>query len=529
MLTQYRRRKIYQVTEENSQHSAEADGSQESQPEVSAGYDSYRSLADSNLIIFVPKHTVPPFRFKAGGWELLQTSIDLGPAARARVAQKGFSIERANPESSDEIVPSDHDEPTPPSPEVELAIDLDPAAKAPVAEKGFFIDTANPISAGDLIPSDYDSPTKPFLEVEFALVIGRMIDSVRNSPEEIRQVIYDLARFKLQEQLLQVNAEERRHTQQALEVAIRGVEAFSEKHPHILSPEHQPQLRGPSTGSIHQERTPQAALSPHLESVPQVGPGLRLVSARSAGGSAHNSGLRSYLARTFAMIIILAAILVAIQQREALQRLAHNLPKLEWKTAIEQPSALSQASNPAVSAPPPVKPATLRPTDYGVYAISNDALFDLSLLPGRPPDIRIAVSPPLTTPSRTILPNGHLKFIVFSRDLASSIAERPEVRIVAKVAREFSPTVSGKKLADDAWVMRNISFPLRSSPVSDSPEMIELHSEDPALELTPGRYALVLKTQAYDFSVEGNVVDPKQCIERIVGSAGAFYSDCKNP
>jgi hypothetical protein len=89
--------------------------------------------------------------------------------------------------------------------------------------------------------------------------------------------------------------------------------------------------------------------------------------------------------------------------------------------------------------------------------------------------------------------------------------------------------VSGKKLADDAWVMRNISFPLRSSPVNDNPEMIELHSEDPALELTPGRYALVLKTQAYDFSVEGNVVDPRQCIERIVGSTGIFYSDCKNP
>jgi hypothetical protein len=517
------------VTEENSQHSAEADGSQESQPEVSAGYDSYRSLADSNLIIFVPTHTVPPFRFKAGGWELLQASIDLNPAARARVAEKGFSIERANPESSDEIVPSDPDEPTPPSPEVESAIDQDLATKAPVAEKGFFIDTASPISTGDLIPNDHDRPTKPFLEVEFALVIARMIDSVRNSPEEIRQVIYDLARFKLQEQLLQANAEERQHTQQALEIAIRGVEAFSEKHPRILSPEHQPQLRGPSTGSTHKEPTPQAALPPHLETVPQVGPGLRLVSARSAGGSAHDSGLRSYLGRTFAMIIILAAILVAIQQREALQHLARNLPKLEWKTAIEQPSALSQASNSAVSAPPPVKPATSRPTDYGVYAVSNDVLFDLSLLPGRPPDIRIAVSPPLTTPSRTILPNGHLKFIVFSRDLASSIADRPEVRIIAKVAREFSANVSGKKLADDAWVMRNITFPLRSSPVNDNSEMIELHSEDPALELTPGRYALVLKTQAYDFSVEGNVVDPRQCIERIVGSTGIFYSDCKNP
>jgi hypothetical protein len=59
--------------------------------------------------------------------------------------------------------------------------------------------------------------------------------------------------------------------------------------------------------------------------------------------------------------------------------------------------------------------------------------------------------------------------------------------------------------------------------------MSELHSEDPALELTPGRYALLLKTQAYDFSVEGNAVDPSHCIERIVGATGVFYSGCKNP
>ena len=59
--------------------------------------------------------------------------------------------------------------------------------------------------------------------------------------------------------------------------------------------------------------------------------------------------------------------------------------------------------------------------------------------------------------------------------------------------------------------------------------MYELHSEDPALELTPGRYPLVLKTQAYDFTVEGNPVDPKQCIERIVAANGTFYTDCKKP
>jgi hypothetical protein len=250
---------------------------------------------------------------------------------------------------------------------------------------------------------------------------------------------------------------------------------------------------------------------------------------RNATGLVKRSGPWSYPRRTAAIIVILIAILVAVQRRESLQYFVHNLPKLEWKTPLEAHNAPSQVSNPPVSVAPSEKSATLRPTDYGVYAISNGELFDLSLFPGRPPDIRIAVSPTLTTPSRTILPNGHPKFIVFSRDIASNITDRAEVRIMAKIAREFSANVAGRKAIDDAWVIRNISFPFRSSPVRDNPEMRELHSEDPSLELTPGRYTLVLKTQAYDFSVEGNVVDPRQCIERIVGPTGAlYYSDCKS-
>jgi hypothetical protein len=65
--------------------------------------------------------------------------------------------------------------------------------------------------------------------------------------------------------------------------------------------------------------------------------------------------------------------------------------------------------------------------------------------------------------------------------------------------------------------------------VSDNPEMYELHSEDPALELTPGRYALVIKNQSYEFSIQGQIVDPRQCIERIATSNGTFFSECKKP
>lgn len=381
------------------------------------------------------------------------------------------------------------------------------------------------MTSGDLIPSDRDRPEQASLEVEFALVIARMIDSLKDNPEEMRQAIYELARYKLQDQLPDVTAKEKERTQQALEAAIRGVEAFKEEHVGIAAPARPLQLGGPRTAS-----TAGDVFYPEL--IPQVGPGSHsnVDAERNAGGSKHTHTPWSRLRRTAAMIAILVAILVTVQQRERLLSLAHILPKPEQRTTIEDRLAPLQASNhPAPApAPPPAKPAPLRPTDYGVYAVSNDALIGLDVLPGRPPDIRVAVSAAITAPSRTVLPNGHPRFIVFRRDLAS-IADRAEVRILAKIAREFSTGVINKKPEEDTWVMRNISFPFRLSPVNDNPEMFELHSEDPALELTPGRYALVLKTQAYDFSVEGKAVDPKQCIERIVASNGTFYSACKAP
>jgi hypothetical protein len=231
------------------------------------------------------------------------------------------------------------------------------------------------------------------------------------------------------------------------------------------------------------------------------------------------------------VIAILVGVLGIVQQRERLLSLTDSLPKLGWQTASEPPRPPIQIANDPAPQPPPVKPAPLRPTDYGVYAIGDDALSELQLLPGRPPDIRIAVSAAIKIPSRTFLTNGHPKFIVFRRDVGSNISDRAEVRVIAKVAREFSSEVAGKKPSDgeDIWVIRNVSFPFRSSPVTDNPEMYELHSEDPGLELTPGRYALVLKSQSYDFSVVGKTIDPKQCIERIVASNGIYYTDCKSP
>jgi hypothetical protein len=59
--------------------------------EIAPGtFDNYRSVGDPEVMMFVSSGVVPPFRFKAGGWDLLHSSIDLGPAMKARIAEKGF-------------------------------------------------------------------------------------------------------------------------------------------------------------------------------------------------------------------------------------------------------------------------------------------------------------------------------------------------------------------------------------------------------------------------------------------------------
>jgi hypothetical protein len=59
-------------------------------------FDCCRSLADFKLMIFVARDVVPPFRFKAGGWEFLHSVAELEPAMQIRVAEKGFFMFRAS-------------------------------------------------------------------------------------------------------------------------------------------------------------------------------------------------------------------------------------------------------------------------------------------------------------------------------------------------------------------------------------------------------------------------------------------------
>jgi hypothetical protein len=185
---------------------------------------------------------------------------------------------------------------------------------------------------------------------------------------------------------------------------------------------------------------------------------------------------------------------------------------------------------PSVSASQPSGLAL--PAVYGVYASNNGQFHELDPLPGRVPDPRVLISSAITKAGQTILPDGKIVFVVFRRDLATNPPDRVTVRVIAKIAREMKFSQTGKMTTtelDDLWVIRNKSYEFRVAPVSENPDMLVIQPENSDFVFPAGRHGLVLKGQAYDFSVAGPVMDPAYCLERLEGANGIFYSECRQP
>jgi len=74
--------------------------------------------------------------------------------------------------------------------------------------------------------------------------------------------------------------------------------------------------------------------------------------------------------------------------------------------------------------------------------------------------------------------------------------------------------------------VRGGAIDLRIAPVAANKEMILIRPADPNFTLSPGRYVLMFKNQAYDFSVAGTVSDTAHCLERADLQDGSVYSEC---
>ncbi len=170
------------------------------------------------------------------------------------------------------------------------------------------------------------------------------------------------------------------------------------------------------------------------------------------------------------------------------------------------------------------------PDTYGVYAVGDGGqLTALESLPIRIPDARVAISSAITKPEPAPVTNGTPLFVVYHRELANSVPENASVRVFAKVMRA-STFVGGKPKAipaQESWAVRGGAIDLRIAPVAANKEMILIRPADPHFTLSPGRYVMMFKNQAYDFSVAGTISDTAHCLERSDLQDGSVYSECR--
>ena len=383
---------------------------------------------------------------------------------------------------------------------------------------------------------DRDNVTPPHAqEIEYALILARMISVAEGDPAQMRTMIYELARAKLKIDMARsvdisrAGDGERKRLTSALETAIQGVEVFTKRQD---AQQMLPSLSSRQIGPLRSE--PEPALPVYrMESktgfVREVFAPPDLPPILDMRARVWVSPLGKILVGI--LFICMAAGLMLYRQR---------IPEL--MAILSPPARVSTAPNVAPGSPvsqehpAAVEPKTAAfgslplPGDYGVYVVSNGALNELHLLGIQVPDKRIAMSTPLSGASRTTVPDGKVKFVIYRRDLANSAPDRIEARVIARVARAIKFDTSGKPVfspVSDTWNIRNLSYELRVRPIPGNPEMLLVQAENPDFVLPAGRYALVLKNEGYDVMVAGNVTDPGHCLEQTEAANGIFYSDCQ--
>jgi hypothetical protein len=369
-------------------------------------------------------------------------------------------------------------------------------------------------------------------EIEYALILSRLIDSAKDDPAQMRATVYEFARARLKVDSSITNEGERKRLGDALETAIKGVEAFSLRHEGnerpALAPPPAPPLRIAVTGPAAAEAST-TTVYPMSPADGDILPPERSHQEVRIVLESQPAALVSMLAR-FSIGMLLFGLVVT---------LAYNKQSLpEWRDRLSAALTGSDYVKPPAEAVADARPAAAQPSqppfplpgDYGVYVLSNDSLSELTALSTQVPDKRIAVSTPVNQPSMTTLPDGKARFIVFRRDLVGNAPERIEVRVVARVARALTFDAKGKPQLSpvtDTWSIRNVSYEFRVRPVPGNPEMLLVQPEKADFTLPPGRYVLALKGQGYDFTVGGNVTELAQCLERTEAANGAFYSECQ--
>jgi hypothetical protein len=333
--------------------------------------------------------------------------------------------------------------------------------------------------------------------------------SARNNAQ-LRRKIYELARSKLRQQLQRdanVGHSERARQLMALEAAIDEIEAnlaennFGETYSGVNVSATNPQSR--------------------MEIIPPGQPLRPLSDARYEFTATYAS--RPTPSRIRSALMLVGAAILAGAAYVAIQRGLREAPQMN----LAANSNIFRNGNPPSTSLP--FPHIQRPSAYGVYALINGKLSELEALPIRVPDQRVAISATISSPSSTKLPTGQAQFIAFQRDLLNNAPEKVTVRIVAKIISAAGLGNKGgatKSNLGGSWAVRNISYEMKVAPVDGNPAMILIRPAEASFSFPPGRYVLVLKNVAYDFSVEGPISDAAQCIERVDESEAPVFTEC---
>lgn len=223
------------------------------------------------------------------------------------------------------------------------------------------------------------------------------------------------------------------------------------------------------------------------------------------------------------------AIYVAISEpnnwMERLQSQFHGSTTLPTESASRpHTAAISKSSEVAEATPEPLRPAA-----FGVYAIHDHKIVELRALPTAPVDPRLKNVLQTNQPGAVRISSGKLSFLVYERDFAVRAPEKVPVKIVAPIVRSMKFDGAGKVATipqSDIWLIRSNGYEFQVVPIANHREMIAVRPEDPEFLIPPGRYALIVNEQPYDFLVDGAVRDPAHCVESVPTARGPVFYDC---
>src|SRR4029077_11631296 len=385
----------------------------------------------------------------------------------------------------------------------------------------------------------------PAPEVDFALVLSRVIASAEDDPAQLRNVVYELARIKLQEEISRrspsSNSRGTRDLSVALESAIERVETIHSKHDNLKAIQSLDRLADTSdiksqtpVRIINQDSTRiYAQQLPSFLTREMATPTTRNRASLPGAAQLLRGAIVAILAVAVSVVLDHQFGLFGSRASQVLTPVVHKIEKVALKATPAQ--APGQSSAASATAPLQYSGAPL-PSVYGIYSVSAGRLHELEpLAVGRVPDQRVFMSTPIKTPSRTVLPDGRTEFIIYRRDIPNNAPDRITVRVIARVRRAMTfntANTAGQASTtdvDDSWTIRNVSYDFRVAPLGESSEMLAIRPKKEDFVLPAGRYALVIKGQAYDFTVAGPITDGAQCLERVDATNGTFYAECGRP